>query len=214
MTKLIIDHEQILDRISEETYNCYRLLKLPKNVFESGKYFLKKMGNINTKSVKKIMASVILATRKQKYILSLKEIEDFFFDRYGIKFSWNCINKLLIKFDYNSFTAKDYFEKILYFYCPFCSDSSFYSQYQSGCNVCGFKKPMDLFLNGNPFEESITPTRKQEKSVLKYHSQKQRKKNWWLKSGLWRFHVRAYVKSYQTKNKLSREEIEEFVKNL
>ena len=114
MKKVIVDHEIVPDKISEETYNCYRLLKLPVNVFESGKYFLKKMGNINTKSVKKIMASVILATRKQKFILSIKEIEDFFFERYGIKFSWSCINKLLIKFDYNSFTAKDYFEKILY----------------------------------------------------------------------------------------------------
>jgi len=94
-----------------------------------------------------------------------------------------------------------------FFHCPICDDNSFFSYFKNGCRFCRF--------NSDQYEEyfSINPKkRKLEQKIMKNHSKKQRKKNRWLKSGLWIFHVRAYVKSYQTKNKLSREKVEEYLK--
>jgi len=94
--------------------NC-RLLKLPPKVFFSVLYFLPKINNgkVKTNSVKKLMTAIILATRAQKYTISIEEIQNHFYKKYGKKFKWRVFSKILIQFNYKALRPENYLEKTI-----------------------------------------------------------------------------------------------------
>jgi len=109
------DHAILQHEMSSFVYENCRLLKLPSKVLNSVKYFLAKInnGNLKTKSVKKLMSAIILATRAQKYTISIEEIQSFFYERYKIKFKWGPISKILVQFNYKALRPENYLEKTI-----------------------------------------------------------------------------------------------------
>ena len=94
-----------------------------------------------------------------------------------------------------------------FFYCPSCGENSFYSFHSSGCEDCGFNKTFYYYGNDS-FKVKKSDF---EKKVNKNHTKKQRKKRFLLKSGLWVFKVKSYVKADRTKNKVDRDKVETFI---
>ncbi|MCE7743866.1 MAG: hypothetical protein GPJ52_01900 [Candidatus Heimdallarchaeota archaeon] len=85
-----------------------------------------------------------------------------------------------------------------FFKCPNCRNSSFYSQWQNGCNTCFF--PHDYPAWG--VEESYLIEReKRRKRSQKRRRKRVRRKNFLIGTGLWVFFVRAYVSCPFTKGK-------------
>ena len=109
------DHARLMPRTGKFVYENYRLLKLPQKVYESVLYFLPKINNgkVKTGSVKKLMSAIILATRAQKYTISIEEIQTFFYERFKIKFKWGPISKILVQFNYKPLRPENYLEKTI-----------------------------------------------------------------------------------------------------
>ena len=63
-----------------------------------------------------------------------------------------------------------------FFVCPECGTTSFYSQWTSGCDWCGFSSQYN-------------------EDLYQQYKKRQRKKDFLLKSGLWVFFVKNYVKT-------------------
>lgn len=109
------DHAILIPQTGKFVYENCLLLKLPTKVYYSVLYFLAKINNgkVKTSSVKKLLAAIILATRAQKYTISIEEIQSFFFERYKIKFKWGPISKILVQFNYKALRPENYLEKTI-----------------------------------------------------------------------------------------------------
>ncbi|MBD3191304.1 MAG: hypothetical protein GF308_11700 [Candidatus Heimdallarchaeota archaeon] len=92
-----------------------------------------------------------------------------------------------------------------FFVCPWCGATSFYSQWENGCNKCEFHHRWGW----SPREKLAVYFKMRHK-----RNRKQTIKRFLLKTGLWIFFVKAYVKSPYTKRKVSRERVEKFIKSM
>ena len=70
-------------------------------------------GSADTKSVKKVFAAVILASRAQKYVVSFKELQDFFYEQSGILVKMKNISSLISEHYLPALTVEYYIEREL-----------------------------------------------------------------------------------------------------